>query len=314
MRAPASARPQTAQPLAGCARLLATCPDRSGIVAAVSGFLHQRGVNIIHSDQHSTDPEGGRFFMRQEFFLPGLEGGLEDLARDFGREVAERYQMNWSVVLSGRKKRVAVLVSRLDHALMDLLWRVGRGELHAEVPIVISNHPDLRPAVESFGVRFEHVHVPEAHDAPRSRTLTVPEEKMLALLDSQQLDGVGGPVDLVVLARYMRILSPAFVKRFPQRIINIHHSFLPAFEGADPYRRAVERGVKLIGATAHYVTGRLDKGPIIEQDVIRVSHRHRLDELKILGRDIERQVLSRAVRWHLEDRVLVDGNKTIVFA
>ncbi|MDO9630504.1 MAG: formyltetrahydrofolate deformylase, partial [Humidesulfovibrio sp.] len=221
---------------------------------------------------------------------------------------------NWSVVLSGRKKRVAVLVSRLDHALMDLLWRVGRGELHAEVPIVISNHPDLRPAVESFGVRFEHVHVPEAHDAPRSRTLTVPEEKMLALLDSQQLDGVGGPVDLVVLARYMRILSPAFVKRFPQRIINIHHSFLPAFEGADPYRRAVERGVKLIGATAHYVTGRLDKGPIIEQDVIRVSHRHRLDELKILGRDIERQVLSRAVRWHLEDRVLVDGNKTIVFA
>ncbi len=315
MRGPASAKPQppvrqAVAPQAGCARLLANCPDRSGIVAAVSGFLHQRGVNIIHSDQHSTDPEGGRFFMRQEFYLPGLEGSIEELARGFGREVAARYQMNWRVVLSGRKKRVAVLVSRLDHALMDLLWRVGRGELPAELPLVISNHPDLRPAVEAFGVRFEQVHVPEAHDAPRGRTLTVPEEKMLALLDGLP----GGPVDLVVLARYMRILSPAFVKRFPQRIINIHHSFLPAFEGADPYRRAVERGVKLIGATAHYVTGRLDKGPIIEQDVIRVSHRHRLDELKILGRDIERQVLSRAVRWHLEDRVLVDGNKTIVFA
>jgi len=314
MRGPASAKPQAPAPLAGCARLLATCPDRPGIVAAVSGFLHQRGVNIIHSDQHSTDPEGGRFFMRQEFFLHGLEGGIEDLARDFGREVAARYQMDWSVVLSGRKKRVAVFVSRLDHALMDLLWRVGRGELHAEVPLVISNHPDLRSAVEAFGVRFEHVHVPEALDAPhgpaRGKSLAVPEEKMLALLDGLP----GGPVDLVVLARYMRILSPAFVKRFPRRIINIHHSFLPAFEGADPYRRAAERGVKLIGATAHYVTGRLDKGPIIEQDVIRVSHRHRLDELKILGRDIERQVLSRAVRWHLEDRVLVDGNKTIVFA
>ncbi|MDO9083314.1 MAG: formyltetrahydrofolate deformylase, partial [Humidesulfovibrio sp.] len=297
------------------------CPDRSGIVAAVSGFLHQRGVNIIHSDQHSTDPEGGRFFMRQEFYLPGLEDSIEELARDFGREVAARYQMSWRVVLSGRKKRMAVLVSRQDHALMDLLWRVGRGELHAEVPLVISNHPDLRTAVEAFGVRFEHVHVPEASDAahgaahgaprgPSGRSLTVPEEKLLELLEGQP----GGPVDTLVLARYMRILSPAFVKRFPQRIINIHHSFLPAFEGADPYRRAAERGVKLIGATAHYVTGRLDKGPIIEQDVIRVSHRHRLDELKILGRDIERQVLSRAVRWHLEDRVLVDGNKTIVFA
>ncbi|MBU1230360.1 MAG: formyltetrahydrofolate deformylase [Proteobacteria bacterium] len=310
MRSSAAARPQSSPAQAGCARLLATCPDRSGIVAAVSGFLHQRGVNIIHSDQHSTDPEGGRFFMRQEFYLPGLEESIDALARDFGREVAERYQMSWRVVLSGRKKRVAVLVSRLDHALMDLLWRVGRGELHAEIPLVISNHPDLRPAVESFGVDFHHVHVPEALDASRGRSLSVPEEKMLELLEGQP----GGPVETLVLARYMRILSPAFVKRFPQRIINIHHSFLPAFEGADPYRRASERGVKLIGATAHYVTGRLDKGPIIEQDVIRVSHRHRLDELKILGRDIERQVLSRAVRWHLEDRVLVDGNKTIVFA
>jgi formyltetrahydrofolate deformylase len=260
----------------------------------------------LHSDQHSTDPEGDRFFMRQEFYLPGLEERIEELARDFGREVAAKYKMAWRVVPSERKKRMAILVSRLDHALMDLLWRVNRGEMHAEIPLVISNHPDLRHAVESFGVEFQHVHVPEAHDAPRSRSLSVPEERMLELLDDR--------AELIVLARYMRILSPAFVKRFPERIINIHHSFLPAFEGADPYRRAAERGVKLIGATAHYVTGRLDKGPIIEQDVIRVSHRHRLDELKILGRDIERQVLSRAVRWHLEDRVLVDGNKTIVFA
>lgn len=299
--------------LAGTARLLATCPDRSGIVAAVSGFLHEQGVNITHSDQHSTDPEGGRFFMRQEFYLHDLDARLEGLKRDFEREVAGKYQMAWRVVPAVRKKRMAVLVSRLDHALMDLLWRVGRGELPAEIPLVISNHPDLKHAVESFGVAFHHVHVPEASDvasAPRGRGLTVPEERMVEILDNAP----GGPVDLIVLARYMRILSPAFVKRHPQRIINIHHSFLPAFEGADPYRRAAERGVKLIGATAHYVTGKLDKGPIIEQDVIRVSHRHRLDELKILGRDIERQVLSRAVRWHLEDRILVDGNKTIVFA
>jgi formyltetrahydrofolate deformylase len=294
----------------GTARLLATCQDRSGIVAAVSGFLHDRGVNITHSDQHSTDPEGGRFFLRQEFYLPGLDGCLGQLMDDFEREVAQKYKMAWRMVPARRPKRMAVLVSRLDHALMDLLWRVGRGELPAEVPLVISNHPDLRAAVESFGVAFHHVHVPEAGDAPRGRGLSLPEERMLQLLE----EAPGGPVDLVVLARYMRILSSAFVKRFPQRIINIHHSFLPAFEGADPYRRAAERGVKLIGATAHYVTGKLDKGPIIEQDVIRVSHRHRLDELKILGRDIERQVLSRAVRWHLEDRVLVDGNKTIVFA
>jgi formyltetrahydrofolate deformylase len=294
---------------AGVARLLASCPDRPGIVAAVSGFLHRRGANIIHSDQHSTDPEGGRFFMRQEFYLPGLED-VEELARDFGREIAPLYGMTWRVVPAARKKRMAILVSRLDHALMDLLWRADRGELPAEVPMVISNHPDLRAAVESFGVPFHHVHVPEAHDAPRGRGLSVPEERILDLLKN----GPGGSVDLVVLARYMRILSPAFVRHFRLGIINIHHSFLPAFEGADPYRRALERGVKLIGATAHYVTGRLDKGPIIEQDVIRVSHRHRLEELKILGRDIERQVLSRAVRWHLEDRVLVDGNKTIVFA
>jgi formyltetrahydrofolate deformylase len=295
---------------AGTARLLATCSDRSGIVAAVSKFLHQRDANITHSDQHSTDPEGGRFFMRQEFYLPGLAGRLDELRRDFEREVAVEYKMTWDVVSTAKIKRVAIFVSRLDHALMDLLWRAGRGEIPAEIALVISNHQDLRHPVESFGVPFHHVHVPEAQDAPRGKGLSIPEERMLELLQSVS----GEPIDLIVLARYMRILSPVFVKRFPHRIINIHHSFLPAFEGADPYRRASERGVKLIGATAHYVTGRLDKGPIIEQDVIRVSHRHRLDELKVLGRDIERQVLSRAVRWHLEDRVLVDGNKTIVFA
>ena len=293
---------------AGTARLLATCQDRPGIVAAVSGFLYRHGVNITHSDQHSTDPEGGRFFLRQEFYLSGLENCLDELERAFEHEVASEYKMQWRLVPAKRKKRMVILVSRLDHALMDLLWRVGRGEMPADIPMVISNHPDLRAHVESFGVAFHHVHVPEAHDAPRGRGLTLPEERMLEIMDAE------GPIDLMVLARYMRILSPAFVKRFPQRIINIHHSFLPAFEGADPYRRAAERGVKLIGATAHYVTGKLDKGPIIEQDVIRVSHRHRLEDLKILGRDIERQVLSRAVRWHLEDRVLVDGNKTIVFA
>lgn len=292
------------------ARLLTTCQDRPGIVAAVSGFLYRRGVNIIHSDQHSTDPEGGRFFLRLEFYLSGLEERLPALAREFEDEVAGKYAMDWRIVPARRKKRMAILVSKLDHALMDLLWRADRGELHAEVPLVISNHPDLGPAVESFGVPFHHVEVPKGARAPEDGSPAEHEARMLELLRGAP----GGPVDLVVLARYMRILSPAFVRHFPQRIINIHHSFLPAFEGADPYRRAAERGVKLIGATAHYVTGELDKGPIIEQDVIRVSHRNRVEELKILGADIERQVLSRAVRWHLEDRVLVDGNKTIVFA
>ncbi len=279
------------------ARLVASCEDKPGIVSAVSRFLFERGANIIHSDQHSSDPEGGRFFLRQEFYLHGLEAMMGEIAHAFESLVADRFDMNWLLSPTWVKKKCAILVSKYDHALMDLLWRSQRGELAMDVTMVLSNHPDLGDAVRGFGVPFFHVPMDKANKA-------VAEKKMLELMQ--------GNVDLVVLARYMQVLSSEFVSCYPSKIINIHHSFLPAFEGADPYRRAGERGVKLIGATAHYVTAKLDQGPIIEQDVIRVSHRLDVDDLKTLGADIERQVLSRAVKWHTEDRILVDGNKTIV--
>ena len=279
--------------------LLIRCPDRPGIVAAVSTFLYRHGANVVDLDQHSTEEEPGTYFMRLEFQVAGLDLPLPLLAERFGAEVAAPLSMEWRLASHGERKRVAVLVSRHDHALLDLLWNWRRGDLRAEIPVVISNHPDLRAAVESFGV--EYLHVPNDRGGRDAA-----EARMLAALD--------GRADLVVLARYMQILSPAFVDRWAGRIINIHHSFLPAFAGADPYRQAYERGVKIVGATAHYVTAELDAGPIIDQDVARVSHRDAVEDLRALGRDLERRVLFRAVRWHCEDRVLVHGNKTIVFA
>ncbi|MDZ7751052.1 MAG: formyltetrahydrofolate deformylase [Gammaproteobacteria bacterium] len=281
------------------ARLLITCADRPGIVAAVSNFFYNHGANITALDQHSSDPEGGRFFMRLEFQTPHIELPRSVLERAFQGMVAERYAMEWHISYAAELPRMAVLVSRHEHALLELLWRWSRGKLPAEFAMVISNHPDVRERVESFGIPFHHV--PVTPD-----TKATAEAEILALLD--------GAADVVVLARYMQILSPDFVAAYPSRIINIHHSFLPAFAGADPHKRACERGVKLIGATAHYVTSELDEGPIIEQDVERVSHRFNADELRELGRDIERNVLARAVRWHLENRIIVDGNKTVVFA
>jgi len=281
------------------ARLLIACPDRPGIVSAVTTFLFQHGVNITELDQHSTDPEGGRFFLRLEFQTPHLDLSREALAGAFREAVAEKFAMDWHISYAADRPRMAVLVSRHDHALMELLWRWQRGELRVDIPLVISNHADLREAVERFGVRFEHVSIDAANHAQA-------EMQMLQLLRGQ--------TDLIVLARYMRILSAEFVAHYPSRIINIHHSFLPAFAGADPYRQAYERGVKLIGATAHYVTADLDQGPIIEQDTARVSHRDEVLDLRGLGRDLERQVLARAVRWHVEDRIIVNGNKTIVFS
>ncbi len=281
------------------ARLTVACPDQPGIVSAVTTFLYHHGVNITELDQHSSDAFGGKFFLRLEFQTPTLDVTGEALIRAFGELVAPRYGMNWRIRFAADKPRMAILVSRHDHALMELLWRYARGELRVEIPLVISNHADLRAAVEGFGVRFEHVAIDAASHAAA-------EARMQALLQ--------GAADFMVLARYMRILSPEFVAHWPQRIINIHHSFLPAFAGADPYQQADDRGVKLIGATAHYVTAELDQGPIIEQDVGRVSHRHSVPDLRRLGRDLERQVLARAVRWHVEDRVIVHGNKTIVFA
>ncbi len=280
------------------AYLTVSCKDRPGIVAAVSGFLYSKNANIIHSDQHSSDPVGGRFFLRMKFHMNGIESTLEDFKQEFSEKVAQKFDMDWSLNPAWIRKKTAILVSKFDHALMDLLWRAKRDELFTEITMVISNHPDLKDAVEAFGVPFHYIPVEKGNKEGS-------EEKILGLLE--------GNADLVILARYMQILTPKLIDAYPNRIINIHHSFLPAFVGADPYRRAGERGVKLIGATAHYVTEELDQGPIIEQDVIRVSHRHDVDELKILGRDIERQVLSRAVKWHLTERVLVDGNKTVVF-
>jgi formyltetrahydrofolate deformylase len=280
------------------ARLLITCPDQPGIISAVSTFLYNHGANITDLDQHSSDAHSARFFLRLEFQTPGLDCSLDALEKNFRSRVAERYGMEWRLSFARDKKRMAILVSRHDHVLMELLWRAMRSNLPATIPMVISNHEDLRPEVERFGIPYHYV--PVASDNK--------EQAYAAMADMLE-----GHADLIVLARYMQILSPAFVSRFPQQIINIHHSFLPAFVGANPYLQAWQKGVKLIGATSHYVTDELDQGPIIEQNVQRVSHRHSAEELRLLGQDVERNVLLRAVQWHLEDRVIVDGNKTVVF-
>ncbi len=279
--------------------LLVRCPDRPGIVAAISSFLFRHGANITDFDQHTSDDGAGVYFTRLEFQIGAIDLPLNDLQAAFGLDVARPFAMDWRLTLSTDRKRVAVLVSKHEHALLELLWTWKRGDLRADVTTVVSNHPDLRAAVEAFGVPFAHV-----PNTPESRPQA--EARMRELLD--------GKVDLLVLARYMQIVSPELVARWPNAIINIHHSFLPAFAGADPYRQAYDRGVKIVGATAHYVTAALDAGPIIEQDVGRVTHRDSVEDLKHLGRDLERRVLARAVRWHCEDRIIVDGNKTVVFA
>ncbi|HEY8345846.1 MAG TPA: formyltetrahydrofolate deformylase [Symbiobacteriaceae bacterium] len=278
-------------------RMLISCPDQPGIVAAVSDFLYRQGANIIHSDQHTTDPEGGAFFMRVEFHLPHLVERLPELQERFA-DVARRFSMNWRIACAEQIKRMAIFVSREDHCLLELLWQHRAGELPGEIAMVVSNHEILRDTVESYGIPFYHIPVTK-------------ERKEEA--EAAQLKLLEGQVDLVVLARYMQILTPNFIQHYPNRIINIHHSFLPAFVGAKPYLQAYQRGVKLIGATAHYVTEELDAGPIIEQDVQRVDHRYSVEDLKRTGRYIERIVLARAVRWHLEDRILVHENKTVVF-
>jgi formyltetrahydrofolate deformylase len=284
--------------LADIGRLVVSCDDRPGIVAAVSRFLFEQGANIAQSDQYSTDPEGGRFFLRQMFHLPGLQRINGDLERAFDAEIASRFGMEWRITHAARRKRVAIMVSREDHCLLDLLWRCRRDELDLDVGLVVSNHADLREQVEQFGVPFEHVPVEKGRK---------PEA------EARQLEMLAGRFDLVVLARYMQILSGDFLERLGAPVINIHHSFLPAFAGAGPYQRAKARGVKLIGATAHYVTEELDAGPIIDQDVVRVSHREDIESMIRLGADIERTVLVRAVKAHCEDRILVNGGTTVVF-
>lgn len=280
------------------ARLLISCPDKPGIVAAVSQFLYTHGANVLGAAQHSTDPTGGTFFMRMVFYLEDLDVSRTQLERAFGEVVAKPFGMTWRVAYADTVKRMAVMVSKYDHALLELLWRQRSGELEVEIPFVVSNHEALRPLVESFGIPYHHFPVTKDTKAEQ-------EARVLALFESK--------VDLVVLARYMQILSTGFIALYRERVINIHHSFLPAFIGANPYKHAYERGVKLIGATAHYVTENLDQGPIIEQDVRRVSHRDNVEDLVKLGREIERIVLARAVAAHTEERILVHGNKTVVF-
>jgi formyltetrahydrofolate deformylase len=274
-------------------RLVVSCPDRPGIVAAVSDFLFRQGANIVHSDQHSTHDSPARFFMRVEFEGPDADS----LAEPFG-SLAARFEMDVRLVPSERTKRLAVFASKEDHCLQELLWQVRSGDLRAEIAMVVSNHENLSTTAESFGVPFHHVPVsPDTKSDAEVRHLELLEQK----------------IDLVVLARYMQILSPEFLAIWGGRVINIHHSFLPAFAGARPYHQAYERGVKIIGATAHYVTADLDAGPIIEQDVHRVDHGSDPSDLMRIGRQTERAVLARAVRWHVEDRVLIDGSRTVVF-
>ncbi len=277
--------------------LLVTCPDAKGIVAALAQVLHGHGANILDADQH-TDPVAGQFFQRIRFDLSELLTDRTSLERAIG-EVGDRFEMRWRIAYAGDVKRMAIFVSKYDHCLWDLLLRHRAREYHCEIPLIVSNHPDLAPIAQQFGIRYELL--PITKDTKREQ-----EQRQLALLDELA-------VDLVVLARYMQILSGEFISQLPSRIINIHHSFLPAFTGSRPYHRAFQRGVKLVGATAHYATTDLDEGPIIEQDVARSSHRDSVRDLLRKGRDLERTVLARAVRWHLEDRVAVYGNKTVVF-
>jgi formyltetrahydrofolate deformylase len=273
------------------------CPDRKGIDAALAEFIYNANGNILHFEQHQV-AEMGLYLARIEWDLTGFQIEMKDFARHFS-PIANRIDMTWQIALSSERLRVAIFVSKYDHCLVDLLYRWHTGELACEIPLIISNHPDAKRHADFYGIPFHEIHVTKENKLEAERC----QRDLLA----------EHHVDFVVLARYMQILSPEFIARYPQRIINIHHSFLPAFVGAKPHHQAFERGVKLLGATAHYVTAVLDDGPIIEQDVIRISHRDSLRDLVQKGRDLEKIVLSRAVGWHLEHRVLLYGNKTVVF-
>ena len=279
------------------ATLLVCCPDRKGLVAALAQLLYGHGANILDADQH-TDPVAGQFFQRIKFDLSELHTDRTSLETAIS-EVAARFSMSWRIADGVHRSKTAIFVSKYDHCLYDLLLRKRAGELSTDISMVISNHPDLQAVADQFGVPFHHL--PISKETKRAQ-----EEEALDLLRAAD-------VDLVVLARYMQVLTGDFLKSYEGQVINIHHSFLPAFMGSKPYHRAFERGVKLIGATAHYATADLDEGPIIEQDVVRCSHRDSVQDLVRKGRDLEKVVLARAVRWHLDDRILVYDNKTVVF-
>jgi len=278
--------------------LLISCPDRKGLVATVSDFIFTHGGNILHTDEH-TDAESAWFLMRVEFDPSTFDLPLSDVGKHFG-PIAQRFDMEWRLGQPGERKKMVVMVSKYDHCLVDLFYRHRIGELNCDIPLVISNHADNQPIADFYQIPF--VVVPVTKDNKRAA-----EQKQIALIREHK-------ADFIVLARYMQVLSNEFVATFPHRVINIHHSFLPAFVGAKPYHQAFQRGVKLIGATSHYVTEVLDDGPIIEQDVVRISHRDSVEDLIQKGRDLEKVVLSHAVRWHIDDRVLLYGDrKTVVF-
>ncbi len=279
------------------ATLLISCPDQIGLVAKIANFIYANGGNIIHADQH-TDFSAGLFLMRIEWQLEGFNLPRGMIEPAFAA-IAKPLQASWSLHFSDTVPRLAIWVTKQDHCLLDLLWRQHGGEIRAEIPLIISNHRELQSVANQFGIDFYHLPV-------TAETKIEQEARQLELLREYR-------IDLVILAKYMQVLSPDFINFFPN-IINIHHSFLPAFAGANPYQRAYDRGVKIIGATAHYITADLDQGPIIEQDVVRVSHRHTVGDLIRQGKDLERVVLARAVRLHLQNRVLVYANRTVVFA
>ncbi len=278
--------------------LTVTCPDRTGIVAAVTGFIASHGGWVVEAAQHG-DLVTGRFFQRIEVLADTLPFGIAEFGTRF-YDVARTFDLDWHVSDTEAPKQVVILVSREDHCLADLLHRWRHGELPCDIPLVISNHPDLRPLVEGHGIEFDHVPFPADGKTEAFAEIV------------SRFDAAHG--DVMVLARFMQILPADVCARYPGRIINIHHSFLPSFAGARPYHQAFERGVKLIGATCHYVTAELDAGPIIEQDTTRIDHADTVEELLRVGRDIERSVLVRGLRWHLEDRVLLNGSRTVVFA
>ncbi len=283
----------------GLITLLISCPDQPGIVAAVSRFIFEHQGNIIHSDQHSTDRHGGLFFMRISFAEDSFTLNEADLKPVF-HHIAETFGMHWSVHYSRKRKRAALFVSKLDHCLIDILWRWKSGELPIDIACIISNHQNLQHIAQMYALPYYYFPI-------RREYRQEDQQRILKFLTSE------GQIDILILARYMQILEPFFVRAYPHRIINIHHSFLPAFVGSNPYERAFERGVKIIGATAHYVTEELDEGPIIAQDIIHCSHRDTLEDLVRKGREVERKVLAEAVRLYIEDRILVYQNKTIVF-
>lgn len=280
------------------ATLLISCPEKPGIISTISNFLLEHEANVVKFDQHTTDPNAGMFFMRIEFDLNEYDATYTKIEKDL-HGLAEENKMQWQLNGKDERKRMAIFVSKEDHCLMELIWRWKSGEIAVDIPMVISNHPDHREEVEAYGIPYYHI--PVTPDTKQEA-----EHKTLELMD--------GKVDFIALARYMQVLTPSFVSKYRHQVINIHHSFLPAFIGANPYARAYNRGVKLIGATAHYITDDLDEGPIIEQNVQRVNHRYTAQDLKIAGRHVEKQVFAEAISWHVENKVIVHGNKTIVFS